>query len=38
MLEDMIVPTIWTDKDADIIVQYKMDKLAGLESVEELSR
>lgn len=38
MLKDMIVPTVWTDKDVDIIVQYNMDKLIGLESVDELSK
>ena len=36
--EKLIVPCQWEDKDADLIVQYKIDKKLNLESVSELSQ
>ena len=35
-LEDMIIPTKWTDRDAEIVVQSEIDNMLGLEPVMEL--
>ena len=35
-LESMIVPTVWTDKDTDIVVQAEIYRKLGLKPVTEL--
>ena len=37
-LEESIVETTWEEKDADLVVQYQIDKKLNLESVDELSQ
>ena len=38
ILEELVTPTIWEDKDTDLVVQYKIDKKLNLESVNELTQ
>ena len=35
-LESMVVPTEWTDRDTDIVIQVEIDRKLGLEPVFEL--
>ena len=37
-IDNLIVETIWGEKDMDLVVQYKIDKKLKLESVDELSQ